>query len=457
VNVLIVDDEVNICITLKKILEDDGFRVEYTHSGHDALQRLETFSPDAVLLDVKMEGMDGIDALERMLAVDPALKVVMISGHSGISDAVKAIKIGAFDFLEKPLSLPRVRLAVNKAVEYGRIAQENQRLRARWQESGHMIGDSRVMQELREMIAKVGASNAKVLIRGESGAGKELIAMGLHAASKRADKPFVKFNSAAIPNELVESELFGFEKGAFTGAVKSKRGKLEEADGGSLFLDEIGDMSLSAQAKILRVIQEGEFERVGGNTTKKIDARIIAATHKPLEHLVETGEFRQDLYYRLNVVPIISPPLREHPEDIPTLVAHFSDIFTRECNIPPRMFPADTLRELQSWKFPGNVRELRNLVERIYILIEHPVVTPADLLTFRPDQPTGSGNECDHFFAETAPFNEKRNEFETRYLTTQLALFNQSVTQTARALGVHQSNLSRKLKELGIQIDKTNE
>jgi two-component system nitrogen regulation response regulator NtrX len=453
-NVLIVDDEVNICISLKKILEDDGYRVEYTHNGNDAIQRLEDFPPDAVLLDVRMEGMDGLEVLEKMLAIDPDLKVVMISGHSGISDAVKAIKIGAFDFLEKPLSLPKVRLAVNKAVEYCRIAQENRRLRERWAENGRMIGKGRAITELREIIGRVGPSNAKVLIRGESGTGKELIAMALHAASKRADKPFVKFNSAAIPNELVESELFGFEKGAFTGAVKSKKGKLEEADGGTLFLDEIGDMSLSAQAKILRVIQEGEFERVGSNKTNKIDARVIAATHKPLEHLVETGEFRQDLYYRLNVVPIVSPPLRERPEDISALVEFFSAQYAAECNTPVKSFTPDTLNELRTWKFPGNIRELRNLVERVNILIDRPVINPTDIRAFRTDVTPCDETAGESFFRETAPYNEKRTEFEIRYLTAQLELFNHSVTQTAKALGVHQSNLSRKLKELGISTDK---
>jgi len=448
-NILIVDDELNIAQTLKSILTDEGYECMAVYSGREALAAMEPFAPALALLDVKMDDMDGLETLQRLLEQDATLQVIMISGHSGISDAVKAMKLGAFDFLEKPLSLPLVKNAVRKALQYRAMSEDVRRLRSAAQAQYRMVGDSAPMKELRQTINRVAGTNAKVLIRGESGTGKELVAWAIHQQSPRASKPFVKFNSAAIPTELVESELFGYEKGAFTGAVKSRKGKIEEADGGSLFLDEIGDMSLAAQAKILRVIQEGEFERVGGNDTKKIDARIIAATHKNLEELVERGEFREDLFYRLNVVPVMVPPLRLHHEDIPELLEYFSDVFTRELCVPRKTFTPETLRELESWRFAGNIRELKNLVERIYILVEPREVRPIDL-------PVASvcRDESDNaFWRETAPFADKKRDFEWRYLQTQLAQFGGNISQTAKALGLHQSNLSRKLKELGINAE----
>jgi len=443
--ILIIDDEMNICLTLKNILEDEGYNCEYLIEARNYLEEVKKIQPDLVLLDVRLDGANGIDLLEHIKKFNHELIVIMISGHSGIKEAVKAIKLGAYDFLEKPLSLTKVRIVVKKAFEYRSLAQDYSRLRQSVEKQYKIIGSSKAICDLKEMILKVAPSESKVLIRGESGTGKELIAFAIHNNSPRKNRPFVKFNSAAIPNELVESELFGYEKGAFTGATGKKNGKIEEADRGTLFLDEIGDMNLNAQAKILRVIQEGEFERVGSNKTQKIDTRIIAATHKNLEKLVETGQFRQDLYYRLNVIPIVSSPLREHPEDIPILVDHFSGIFSTELKMKTKLFTPKALQELQSWQFKGNVRELKNLIERIYILVEKNKIEPEDILEINLVNP-----ETD-FWNETKFYKDKKREFEIIYLSTQLKLNSNNLSKTAEKLGLQTSNLSRKIKELNIR------
>jgi len=327
----------NICLTLKNILEDENYLVDYSVNATEAMTRFKKEQPDLVLLDVRLDGRNGLDLLEEIMEFKPDTSVIMISGHSGIREAVKAIKLGAFDFLEKPLSLSKIKISVKNAINFKNLRKDYDRLKTDIDEHYRIIGNSKYTEELKALIAQVAPSDSKVLIRGESETGKELIAYGIHNLSTRRDNPFIKFNSAAIPNELVESELFGFEKGAFTGAVTGKNGKIEQADSGTLFLDEIGDMNLNAQAKILRVIQEGEFERVGSNKTIKINTRIIAATHKDLEKLVEENNFREDLYYRLNVIPIQAEPLRKHAEDIPVLIDHFSTLFSNELKLPPKM------------------------------------------------------------------------------------------------------------------------
>ncbi len=444
--ILIVDDELNICLSLQSILEDEGYECNHCSNGRSGLELMDVFSPDLVLLDVQMHEMNGLEVLEKIKNIDTSIQVIMISGHSGITEAVKAMRLGAFDFLEKPLSLPKVKIAVKKALEYRYIQEDYNRLRDSLEGQYKIIGDSKEIKDLMTIIQKVAITNAKVLIRGESGTGKELIAYAIHNMSPRKDKAFIKFNSAAIPNELVESELFGYEKGAFTGAIKAKKGKIELADKGTLFLDEIGDMSLSAQAKILRVMQEGEFERVGGNKTEKIDARIVAATHKNLEEMVSRGEFREDLFYRLNVVPITAPALRDHIEDIPLLIDYFSNTFSQELNIKKKNFSPKTVKTLQSWNLSGNVRELRNLVERLYILVDKATIDETDL----PQNKTVSSQVQDDFWTETKSFSDKKDDFEKRYLKTQLELNDNSITKTALALGLQQGNLSRKLKELGL-------
>ncbi len=423
--VIIIDDEMNICLSLKNILEDEGHQVDYSLKAQKSLQKVKEFSPDIVLLDVRLDGANGIDILEKILKYNQNIIVIMISGHSGIKEAVKAIKLGAFDFLEKPLSLGKVKIAMNKAVEFNNISKDYYRLKSSIDAQYQIIGESKDIKDLLELINKVSISDSKVLIRGESGTGKELIAYAIHHQSRRRDKPFVKFNSAAIPNELVESELFGFEKGAFTGAVNRKDGKIEQADRGSLFLDEIGDMNLNAQAKVLRVIQEGEFERVGGTKTMKIDTRIIAATHKNLEKLVEIGEFREDLYYRLNVIPIIASPLRSHPEDIPILINYFLNYFAQELKLSRKIFNPETIQEIQSWEFKGNVRELKNFIERVYILIEQEQIGISDI------QNLPLNSKETNFWNQTLFFKDKRREFEKKYLQTQLRLYGGNISKTA--------------------------
>ncbi len=443
--ILIVDDEMNICLTLNNILQDEGHICEYTIKSNKVMNLFESFNPDVVLLDVRLDGANGLDVLQKMKEKNSRTTVIMISGHSGIKEAVRAIKLGAYDFLEKPLSLTKVKIIVNKAYEFQTLSRNYNNLKITVDEQYQIVGDSKPIKEMLMLVQKIAFSDSKVLIRGESGTGKELVAYAVHNGSKRRDKPFIKFNSAAIPNELVESELFGHEKGAFTGAHKSKDGKIEQADGGTLFLDEIGDMSLNAQAKILRVIQEGEFERVGGNKTQKIDIRIIAATHKNLEELVEQGNFREDLYYRLNVIPITTPPLREHPSDIPLLIEHYSHFFSNDLKIPLKIFSLACINELQSWEFKGNVRELRNFIERIYILVDKEIIEPEDIaiLTQKPQKTD--------FWNQTLSYKDKKREFEIKYLSTQLKLNNGNLTNTAKVLNLQVSNLSRKIKELEIK------
>ncbi len=446
--VLIIDDEMNICLTLKNILEDENYQVEFEVEAAKGLDSFKRNPADLVFLDVRLDGTNGLELLEQIVALNTDTSVIMISGHSGIREAVKAIKLGAFDFLEKPLSLTKVKIAAKNAVDFKNLRKDYSRLRSSLDEQYRIIGESKHINELKQLIERVAPSDSKVLIRGESGTGKELIAYGIHNLSNRRDKPFIKFNSAAIPNELVESELFGYEKGAFTGAVTSKNGKIEQADSGTLFLDEIGDMNLNAQAKILRVIQEGEFERVGSNKTLKINTRIIAATHKNLEELVENNNFREDLYYRLNVIPIQVSPLRDHPEDIPVLIEHFSKFFSDELKLPRKEFSREVLQEMCSWKFKGNVRELKNIIERIYILIQSNIIDPVNFSTLFTSQVKTD------FWNQTMNFKEKKKQFERKYLETQLKLNNGNLTATADLLGLQSSNLSRKLKELDIQIQE---
>ncbi|MCF7858171.1 MAG: sigma-54 dependent transcriptional regulator [Candidatus Cloacimonetes bacterium] len=444
--VLIIDDEMNICLSLKNILEDEGYSCSYVVDTRKWLDKFEVVNPDIILLDVRLDGANGIDLLKEIKNRKKNTIVIMISGHSGIKEAVQSIKYGAYDFLEKPLSLTKVKIIIKKALEFHNMALDYSRLKQDESEKYKIIGNSKSIKNLLELVDKIAASNSKVLIRGESGTGKELVAFAIHNKSQRKYKHFAKFNSAAIPTELVESELFGYEKGAFTGAEGNKEGKIELANGGTLFLDEIGDMSLMAQSKILRVIQEGEFERVGSNKTHKIDVRLIAATHKNLEELVKTGQFREDLFYRLNVIPLITPPLREHPEDIPILIDHFSKKFSQELNLPLKKFLPETISELQSWEFKGNIRELKNLIERIYILYPYMEVKLDDIID-KID--TKNGHEPS-FWNVIRPFKEKKNEFEKKYLLAQLKINNGSISKTAKSLDLQVSNLSRKLKELDI-------
>lgn len=445
--ILVTDDEKNIVKLLKEIFEEDTHEVEVAYNGHEAIEKYKLFAPDITFLDVKMPVLDGVKALEKIKALNSEATVIMISGHSNIPIAVKSIKGGAYDFLEKPLSLPLIKVTLNKAIKHIRMNSRVSNLEHNLADRYKMVGDSDSMKRLNKLIVKVASTNSKVLIQGESGTGKELVAWAIHAQSNRSENSFIRFNSAAIPLELVESELFGYEKGAFTGAESSKKGKIEEADGGTLFLDEIGDMSLTAQAKILRVIQEGEFERVGSNKTIRVDARIVAATHKNLPQLIQKGEFREDLYYRLNVIPITVAPLRERTDDIITLTNYLSNLNAQEMKIVPKMFSEDALDYLRGLALPGNVRELKNLIERVYIISESDVIDSELLQSFY----TPTKNR-DKFWEETVNFSDKKSEFEKRYLELQLKKHDYNVSNTSLALGLQQSNLSRKIKELKIEL-----
>ena len=356
IKILVIDDEKNIRLTLRDILEDDGHIVLEAGSGEDGIEILKKENADLVLLDIRLPGMDGIEVLKAIRELDESLDVIMISGHATVGTAVDALRIGAYDFLEKPLSLARVKLAIRNLSEKQSLSKRTAVIEQTQKDKYNLVGSSPQIELVLETARRVGPTQAKVLIRGESGTGKELVAHAIHAASPRVKEPFVKFNAAAIPSELVESELFGHEKGAFTGAVGQKKGKIEMAHGGTLFLDEIGDMSLSAQAKILRVLEDGKFERVGGTQTQSVDIRLLAATNKPLEEMVTSGGFREDLFYRLNVVPINLPPLREREGDIKTLLIHFLGHYAAELSIAPKHFSRDAMKMLSDYAFPGNIR-----------------------------------------------------------------------------------------------------
>src|ERR671931_847602 len=377
--ILIVDDEPGVRTALSGVLRDEGYAVEAVSSGEACLQRLAGQPYDIVLLDIWLPGMDGLATLARMRERQVDVQVVLISGHGNIESAVRAIKMGAFDFVEKPLSLEKTVLVIRNALHQRRLEAENRALRARVDRTETMVGESYAMRRLREQVAMAAPTNGRVLIYGENGTGKEMVARIIHALSRRRAGSFVEVNCAAIPEELIESELFGHVRGAFTGAVADRRGKFEVADGGTIFLDEIGDMSLKTQAKVLRVLQEQTMEAVGGTTRIKVDARVIAATKKELKEEIRAGRFREDLYFRLNVIPIFVPPLRERQEDIPVLADHFMAEFAREYGRRAKSFDRGALKLLEQYSWPGNVRELRNVIERLMIMVPGDAISPADL------------------------------------------------------------------------------
>ena len=385
--ILVVDDEKDIRIALSGILEDEGYQVVTAASGIEALDKIREEMPDLVLLDIWMPGMDGLKTLEEVKSLLPHITVIMISGHGTIETAVRATKLGAFDFIEKPLSLDKVLIAVSNALRLKELYTENEELKRVAGNEHELIGSTAVMTALREQILRVAPTNASVLINGANGTGKELVARSIHYYSKRHDKPFVAINCAATPEELIESELFGHEKGAFTGALAQKKGKFDLADGGTFFLDEIGDMSLKTQTKILRILQECCFERVGGTRLVTVDVRIVAATNKDLEEEIRQGRFREDLYYRLNVVPFRVPELRERVDDIPMLVQHVIDLLYRKEGREPKHFVPEALEALKQYHWPGNVRELKNIIERILIMTPGSSVTCDDI----PDLQGGHG------------------------------------------------------------------
>ena len=378
-HILIVDDEKAIQTTLRGVLEDEGYRVSAVGSGPEALALVQDEAPDLVFLDIWIAGMDGLEALAELKRLRPESAVVMISGHGTIETAVKATKLGAYDFVEKPLSLEKTLLTAARALEHSRLERENRDLRERLDRGQEIVGKSALIDELRAQIATAAPTNGRVLIHGENGSGKELVARAIHALSARRENPFIEVNCAAIPEELIESELFGHERGAFTGAVARRRGKFELADQGTIFLDEVGDMSLKTQAKVLRVLEEQTFERVGGKETIRVDVRVLAASNQNLREQIAAGRFREDLFYRLSVIPIGVPPLRQRKEDIPLLVEHFIKLFSGENGKRPKTISVEALAYFLSYDWPGNVRELRNMVERLVIMAPHDVIGPEDL------------------------------------------------------------------------------
>lgn len=448
---LVVDDEPGIRDALKQVLEYEGLDVRVAGSGGEALTVYPELRPHLVFLDVKMAGLDGLETLSRLKELDPGAVVVMISGHGTIATAVEATRRGAFDFLEKPLDTDRLLVTVRNALERVQLTGENQRLRKENESRFAMIGGGPALKDVREVIARVSPTNARVLITGENGSGKELVARAIHESSPRRTKTFVEVNCAAIPSELIESELFGHMKGSFTGAVTDRAGKFELADEGTLFLDEIGDMSPSAQAKVLRALQEGVITRIGGAKPIEVDVRVIAATNKSLEEEIGAGRFREDLFYRLNVVPIQVPPLRDRREDIPALVDHFVRQLSGSTGVAAKPFEPGALERLSDRSWPGNVRELRNAVERLLILAPGKSVTAADVSRL-----LGEGATPDVVEGAAAPdgtFEAFKHDAERSFLAAKLREHDWNVSETARALKMPRSNLYKKIERYGLSRD----
>lgn len=449
-SILIVDDEPSIVQSLKGLLSDEGFDVMTAPNGYEALKIIESDSPDLVLLDIWMPGMDGIETLKEIKSNNPYIQVIIITGHGNVETAVKATKLGAFDLIEKPLSIDKVIVGINNALNFRRLEEENRYLRKKTLAKNSIDGNSPSILALKQNIAAVASTDTWVLITGENGTGKELVARTIYQLGYRAEKPFVDVNCAAIPEELIESELFGHEKGAFTGATTKTRGKFEIASEGTIFLDEIGDMSLKTQAKILRVLQEQQFQRVGGSRILKVDVRVIAATNKDLALEIQRGTFREDLYYRLNVVPIEVPTLCERKDDIPLLVDHFLDDCAIQNRTRRKHIDPEALAILSAYGWPGNVRELKNLIERLVILLPGDRITADDIpSSYRAKDPSTCSTEKDYL--AIADFKEAKRTFEETYIRVKLRENDGNVSQTARRIGVGRSYLHKKLKQLNVQ------
>ncbi len=445
-SILIVDDERGIRETLRGVLEDEGFEVETVVSGEDCLKAIETEHYACILLDIWLgDGIDGLETLKKLRENGNDSVVVMISGHGNIETAVNATKLGAFDFIEKPLSLEKTVLTVRNALKQRDLERTNAQLTEHLSHEYEMIGTSVAMRALRKQISIVAPTDGRVLISGESGTGKELVARAIHAQSRRKNLPFIEINSAAIPEDLVESELFGHAKGAFSGALAAKKGKFEIADNATLFLDEIGDMSPRVQAKMLRVLEEQRFEPVGSNTPVKVDVRVISATNKPLSGLIENGDFRADLFYRLNVIPFQIPPLRERLEDIPALVEYFNQKFSSNYGKKPKIFAENAIDALQNYAWLGNIRELKNTIERVVIMVEKQKISPDDLPKFNAsDEPIASSFRF-------PSFKDATDAYQREFIQHKLAEHDGNVTKAAESMGVDRSHLYRRMKNLNIK------
>ena len=445
-SILIIDDEIKICESIKMILDYKNYHAEFVTSAEDAKEKLRYNEFHAILLDIQMPEMTGFDFLNWLKENNYDIPVIIISAYGSLENAVKATKLGAFDFLEKPIDRDKLLISVRNAVKHYEVVKENKALKKSLENDYEIIGKSEAIQNILKIIERVAPTDSRVLITGENGTGKELVARAIHGKSLRKDAPLVEVNCAAIPDELIESELFGHVKGAFTNAIKDREGKFEQANGGTLFLDEIGDMSLSAQAKVLRAIEEGKIQRVGDEKTISVDVRIIAATNKNLREEIEKGNFREDLFHRLNVIPIHIPPLRERKEDIPLLLEHFNKIISEKYKLPPKTFTKEALQAIENLDFSGNIREVRNLVERIIIMIPEKEIT---LERVKPYLPVQTSKETD-FFISANSFAEFKEKTEKAFLEKHLKQNNWNISKTAEALGIPRSHLYNKIKKYGL-------
>jgi len=455
-NILVIDDEPGIRTVLRDIFEDESYTVFDAGDGIQGLDMLKSEVIHLVVLDVWLPNIGGIDVLKKIKEEYPEIEVIIISGHANIDLAVKAVKFGAFDFLEKPLSLDKILTLARNAIAMNALKTENKQLKSSYISEEKMIGDSEAIRQIKQTIDQSAASDAKILITGDNGTGKELVARAIHRKSRRSSQPFIEVNCAAIPDTLIESELFGHEKGAFTGALATRKGKFESADGGTLFLDEVADMSLSAQAKVLRVIQEMRFERVGSEETRSVDVRVIAATNKDIQREISAGKFREDLYFRLNVVPIHVPPLAERSEDIPMLIEHFIDQMKNNGNITASKFSDGAMAFLLEYSWPGNVRELKNYIERVTIMSEEDIIsreTAEKFLGPADDKPEKISNPLIEKFSNMK-LSEARDEFERMLLLHKLEENEYNITKAAQSLGIYPSNLHGKIKKFDIEIKK---
>jgi DNA-binding NtrC family response regulator len=449
-SVLIIDDEKEICESIKMILEYEDYEVDYTTEPETGLKKVEYGNYSVLLLDIQMPGLSGFDILNRIGDKENVPEIIIISAHANLGNAVKATKLGAFDFIEKPIDRDKLLISVRNALLQYKLRRENKKLKAVVEYENKIIGNSRAIQSILETVERVAKTDARILITGENGTGKELIAQEIHKKSNRSDKELIEVNCAAIPQELIESELFGHEKGAFTGAIKDRIGKFELAHGSNLFLDEIGDMSLQAQAKVLRAIEEGKIEKVGGSGKIEVDVRIISATNKNLIEEIEKGNFREDLYHRLNVIPIHIPPLRERKEDIPLLIRHFSDFFCRKNKFNHKEWDADAVEYLKNLPWKGNVRELRNFVERAVIMIPHDKIKKDDLLPHLPETQI----KTDELFSSVNSFQEFKEKSEKIFIEKQLKANDWNISKTAELLGIQRSHLYNKIKKYGIEKEQ---
>jgi DNA-binding NtrC family response regulator len=446
-SILIIDDEIQICESIKMILEYEGYNVVYVTDAPSGLKIISQNTFSALLLDIQMPEMSGFEAIKKVKVSHPDLSVIIISAHGSVENAIKATKLGAFDFIEKPIDREKLLISVRNAVEKSKLIAENIEIKKTIEGEGKILGESKAIKNILEMIDKVAPLDTRVLITGENGTGKELVARAVHNKSERKEQPFIEVNCAAIPNELIESELFGHEKGSFTGAVQQRIGRFELANKGSIFLDEIGDMSLQAQAKVLRAIEDGRIERVGGGKKIDVDVRIIAATNKNLKEEIEKEAFREDLFHRLNVIPIHIPPLKERLEDIPILIEHFTNDITSKHKKAPVKFNADAIQLLKSLSWSGNIRELRNIVERIIIIVDKKEIERKDIeFLFAPGQAS-----MDDIIEGSNSFQDFKEKAERIFILKQLKINNWNISKTAEMLEIQRSHLYNKMKKYDIE------